>query len=373
MKKLKVILLVIIATLGLIYCIIIKFYEQFDQLISNGIIQTRIHPHFNFTECKSIFEMSENHFLTPPELKQKLRFKYPTYLFSHGGSGNTLTRLIIEEITSIWTGSPYHDRELLAIGFQGELYCKKPNQVIAIKYHPENLKLKMNNISNFFKPCFHTESDKTWDSFSAIFIIRDPWESTFSEFQFSKHRKDFFNNGTGISKHVAHFELKYFKIAVFRRFVIDSLTAWLWTFELMDIMQRHNMTNYIVIEYKRLINLNRPRIALNEMNKMIQFLYRNEYYQEMKDILHIKMQCIIDHLMPMNYQRFGIIHRPKGNASIHLTRNYAYQKLDEYDAGFICNEWDRIKQAAMTYNFSVPNGINCSNKTYEELMRSRRW
>ena len=76
---------------------------------------------------------------------------------------------------------------------------------------------------------------------------------------------------------MANFELKYFKIDVFQRFVKDSLIAFLWTFELMDMLKRHNLTNYIVIQYNGLINLKHPKIALNEMNKMIRFLYRNEY------------------------------------------------------------------------------------------------
>ena len=41
-----------------------------------------------------------------------LRHSYPLFLFSYGGGGNTMTRLLLEYITNVWTGSIFMDLTL---------------------------------------------------------------------------------------------------------------------------------------------------------------------------------------------------------------------------------------------------------------------
>lgn len=50
----------------------------------------------------------------------QIRHPHPSYLFSYGGSGNTFTRLLMESVTNIWTGSTVGDPILKAEGFKGE-------------------------------------------------------------------------------------------------------------------------------------------------------------------------------------------------------------------------------------------------------------
>eukprot|EP01083_Nonionella_stella_P246850 856538_1 len=359
-KLLRLLFVAISVAVALAYWFIITTFSDihwFDQLSElTNVKAANLVSAFNFTQCVSVFETVPHHFLSEMEVKEKLRFAYPTYLFSYGGSGNTLTRLLIEEITDIWTGSPYHDAQLYQLGFVGEMFCEELNRVIVIKYHPENIKKKMNDINNFYKPCFGRKPlthSIQWPYISAIFIMRNPWHATWSEFQLH-------NNPNKTSKHLAHFALKDFDIPVFKRFVKDSFTAWQWTFTLMDIMNKNGFTNYTVINYQNLINVHSPSVALREMDTMIRFLFQDEYYMQNKRILHIKMECIIHHLMPNDYRRFGAIHRSKPDPTMHVTMQYAYSALDEHDKEFMCNQWEQIKHKAELYNFTLLQGINCS-------------
>ena len=67
-------------------------------------------------ECTMLMNDSLLHFMDKDERKQKFRFKWPTWLLSYGGSGNTLTRVIREYITSIWSGSISGDGALVQMG-----------------------------------------------------------------------------------------------------------------------------------------------------------------------------------------------------------------------------------------------------------------
>eukprot|EP01083_Nonionella_stella_P192759 712323_1 len=61
--------------------------------------------------CNSILNDSQHiHFLTQPEMNKNFKYKYPTFLFSVPGAGNTFVRLILEYLTNIWTGSIYGDQ-----------------------------------------------------------------------------------------------------------------------------------------------------------------------------------------------------------------------------------------------------------------------
>jgi hypothetical protein len=54
-------------------------------------------------------------------------------VYSYPGSGNTWVRLLMEELSGIFTGSSYHDSKILDTGMLGE--GQKLEHVIAVKYH----------------------------------------------------------------------------------------------------------------------------------------------------------------------------------------------------------------------------------------------
>ena len=123
-----------------------------------------------------------------------LRHPHPSYLFSYGGSGNTVTRIILEHVTNIWTASNFNDKELKKIGFTGETQScggkdRVDRPVLLIKAHPEVLDRVRSNPKNFFRRCLGIK-DKApplhYNDSNAVFIVRNPWKAIFTMFQF-KH------------------------------------------------------------------------------------------------------------------------------------------------------------------------------------------
>jgi hypothetical protein len=106
--------------------------------------------------------------------------RLPPMLYTFPGSGNTWGRLLIEYATGIYSGSVYNDKTLLQ-ALPGEFTCDW--SVSVIKVHPhthnalpllnggfnsDNMKCKRGNVKRFHK---------------AVLLIRDPYDSIWSEFQ----------------------------------------------------------------------------------------------------------------------------------------------------------------------------------------------
>jgi len=60
--------------------------------------------------------------------------KTTTFLASYPCSGNTWTRVLLDHLTGIYTGSEYFDRNLVKLGFLGEGHAD-PSEVISVKTH----------------------------------------------------------------------------------------------------------------------------------------------------------------------------------------------------------------------------------------------
>ena len=102
--------------------------------------------------CHSEEEMR---FLTNAEVAKRGKF----YLASFPGSGNTWSRLLLEETTGVYTGSVYCDTQLLRSGHYGEGI--NSSHVIAVKSHTR------------FKPA---------DVRGIIYIVRNPFHAILSKF-----------------------------------------------------------------------------------------------------------------------------------------------------------------------------------------------
>lgn len=57
-----------------------------------------------------------------------------TWLSSYPGSGNTWTRLLLEQTTGVYTGGVYNDESLMDLGMAGE-GVKDPARVLTVKIH----------------------------------------------------------------------------------------------------------------------------------------------------------------------------------------------------------------------------------------------
>jgi len=107
----------------------------------------------------------------------------PTLLLSFPGAGNTWTRLLIETLTGVHSGSIYiRDRELMRV-FQVEGMCEKSLSVI--KGHPSNFDrcgdaLCLTRYRAEVRRC-NRGHIKLWTKF--LFLSRHPLKSIFAEFQ----------------------------------------------------------------------------------------------------------------------------------------------------------------------------------------------
>ena len=110
-------------------------------------------------------------------------------LVSFPGSGNTWTRLLLEQVTGIFTGSVYCDRELKQEEFLGESVAS--GNVIVVKTH----------IPGKGYPTMHRRAINPTNLKGAIFITRNPLDCLVSEWNgqnLHKHRhtagvgKDYF-------------------------------------------------------------------------------------------------------------------------------------------------------------------------------------
>lgn len=123
-------------------------------------------------QCKAKY--GERHYLP---LEQK---KFPPMLYTFPGSGNTWCRLLIEYGTGIYSGSVYNDQSLLH-SLPGEFTCNW--QVSVIKIHPHTHPfegLRTGVFNSDANKCKRGGVDKIR---RAILLIRDPYDSIWSEFQ----------------------------------------------------------------------------------------------------------------------------------------------------------------------------------------------
>ena len=267
-------------------------------------------------------------FVQTKDLQMKLKHKIPPYLLSYQGSGNTYTRLIIELITQFYTGSSMpKDPFLVNHGFKGGTVSHCDNTTIAIKVHPKWLidrhglfmeiwnqkqKERCSGLYSIY------QGRQSGDDFSAIFVIRNPWNAFFAEFQRivmgSKH----------INGHITNLmrdRLTWRKMKFFKTFL------------------RSNTKNYIDVfwiyeEFKR---LNRDVLLIifenirNEIWKIIEFLFTEQHLMEDGDIYRKRMNCIVnnDKCNGSPLPRSAYIRRPKVNSSEYVTKAELFGRLDE--------------------------------------------
>eukprot|EP01083_Nonionella_stella_P122044 366923_1 len=315
----------------------------------------------NYQECTMIIDDASIQFMKGTNMTSmyttnvQLNHPYPIYLYSYGGSGNTLTRLLLEYITNIYTGSRYYDPDLLHTGFQGDAHVC--THVMFIKHHPENkfekiTKKKLRHICH--KRSKFGYQDVHWSNMSATFIVRNPWKAIFSMYQFKFGDEV----GTTVNEHTRHVMKHNWNATHFANYVEIGFDKFLKTFELMAMYQKYHY-DYIVVKYENIINLGQPLIALKEMNKILRFAYAQEYYQQIKNMLELKMQCIFHLLMKNDYQRFGKVHRKPANESVHVTFDFAYQYMIDNHLDVLCDLWKQIEYQMKIFQYRNFN-VNCA-------------
>lgn len=102
-----------------------KLSNSLSSLESNAKTSCTKHAHFFATADCKIFKT---------ESLCAIARETRTFLASYPCSGNTWMRVLIEQLTGIYTGSMYTDKDLKRIGFEGE-GNKDPSQVVMVKTH----------------------------------------------------------------------------------------------------------------------------------------------------------------------------------------------------------------------------------------------
>ena len=337
----------------------------------------------NHAQCYALVNDSNIKFLKDSNLNKErdLRHQYPLYLFSFGGSGNTMTRTLLEYTTNIWTGSIYGDQGLFKFGFKGEDRRCPVFDTLVNKAHPEHIssswsKGLQHDRDLFLLKCLgyrcknietskkcegsHSNLGKlSYSNMSAIFIVRNPWKAIFALWVFK-------NGGSDLVKennHIRHLWIDKWDKEQWTNEIKGYTQKYLKTFDIMERMKEYGY-DYIVVKYENLIDLKHPETQKNEMNKMLKYLYSDDGYQRNEEIFNQRMDCLFPDLMEMDYQRMGSMHRKKANETEHVTMDMAYQYLMDEHLDKMCNAWEILKEKAMFYGYSILPGLNCTDSTH---------
>ena len=349
----------------------------------------------SWSTCNNLVNGSNIHLLSNKHERDLIfRHKYPPYLISYPGSGNTFTRILIEYITNIYTGSVFNDYVLInEYGFKGELYCF--NETSVIKLHPRLLQKKYPLWINGTCPCgcirykdFRVKKygksdlldemiyyDNIWKPLTGIFIIRDPWSAIFTEYQYSEGRKSSWISSTihfgkkrrRIQKwpqlkhvHVHHVRKSDFNSGRFKGFVQANVKRYMELFKTIKDFQENNY-EHLIIKFERLISIVNEKENFNEIQNVIKFLYNEKYYNENKNILQKKIKCLNQFII-RNDKRMNAIKRSSNDIfmeAFFATKKYAYNSLDK---PFLCGVWRAMEKELKYYGYHSWNDTDCSIK-----------
>lgn len=106
--------------------------------------------------------------------------KLPPMLYTFPGSGNTWGRLLIEYATGIYSGSVYSDPTLRST-LPGEFICDHSVSVIKVHPHTHNAQELLNG--GFNSDHMKCNKGKVGKFQKAVLLIRDPFDSIWSEYQ----------------------------------------------------------------------------------------------------------------------------------------------------------------------------------------------
>ena len=161
-------------------------------------------------------------------------------LVSFPGSGNTWTRLLIEEVTGYYTGSVYSDKNLYNGGLLGELEKMNNGRTVVIKNHDHNITL----------------SDQAK---GVVLLVRNPYDAITAEF-----------NRVQSTKHTGTASLAQFNSTKWFQTVEKQSTWWVNVHHKYAEFSSHNNFPTHVLFYENLKNN-----STLEMGRFLNFLKQN--------------------------------------------------------------------------------------------------
>jgi hypothetical protein len=195
-------------------------------------------------------EKDTRRYLSPPTARGT------ALLYSFPGSGNTWLRLLLDWSTNVYSGSVYNDKSLFGI-LPGEKHCD--SSVSVVKAHPHLQSFKdFTSVEHLPKKCaaLHLPVKKI------IFLIRDPYDAIWSEFQRKRARG---RHNQGLSKRIFHQPAMVHRWkSVYR----DLAQKYVAQFQEVDKF-RANGAEVLVVRFEELANLTR---RVDVLERAIRFL-----------------------------------------------------------------------------------------------------
>lgn len=145
-----------------------------DSRATNSSLQTTYLLSNKLSREQCFQKYGERQYYQPSERR------LPPMLYTFPGSGNTWARLLIEHSTNILTGSVYNDAKLLK-ALPGEFKCNY--EVSVVKVHPHTHPFEGLRTGKFNSDAEKCKKGKIKGFQKAILLIRDPFDSIWSEYQ----------------------------------------------------------------------------------------------------------------------------------------------------------------------------------------------
>ena len=173
-------------------------------------------------------------------------------LVSFPGSGNTWTRLLIEDVTGYYTGSVYFDKSLYNGGFIGEKEPIRDGTTIVVKNH-DLMGYKVPGLS-YAK--------------GIILLVRNPYDAILAEF----NRRESHNDGHN-TKHTGWASKDQFNTTKWSQTVEELSYEWvhLYTKHANQSRIRQLPLNVIFYEDLKLNSTHQMELVLNFMKEQFKF------------------------------------------------------------------------------------------------------
>ena len=254
--------------------------------------------------------------------------KLPPIFYSFPGSGNTWGRLLIEFATGIYSGSIYNDKSLFDI-MPGEYTCSW--RVSVIKVHPHTHGYKSGENPFGLGQHFKSDNDKCVKGNvlkfkRAVFLIRDPYDSIWSEFQ----RRVSKSHVSGILKSEFHWEQWYANAGNLAHRYLE-----MWK-HYGDMTQDYGIHNIIFVRYEDLRNIS---LRVATLRKVVDFLH-----------------------VPTTDERVSCAFNLSENKGAHRKVKGKYMsKTNVYTADIVCGMWQLFGKYSSLHDYHIKGNFDCSS------------
>jgi len=264
----------------------------------------------------------------------------PPLLYTIPGSGNTWARLLIEYATGILSGCLYDDPELFKF-LPGEYTCNWT--VSVVKAHPLNnaaRHLMDGSFTSDYTKCNLSEPQGIKKFKRAIFLIRNPYDSIWAEFQ---RQNSAGSHVKGIPKDVFPWQLWQATAASLAHDYLD-----MWQIHYAAMMNEWPLEDTLIVKFEDLRN---KQTRIKTLEKMVHFLHLDDHRprlrHEHQNVTTTRLECAF--LLAENPD----IHR-------HISSKDKYVSKDEaYFEELACRMWQTFGNYATIHGYKVWNDLDC--------------